>query len=135
MRKDKEGKVKDTQVNRKLMKKKAWVVFSEWIRKRDRQCVTCGKAYWEQELGEWTIKGLQAGHFHHNVLDFDEENVNCQCSQCNHYMSGNLAKYSIYLLDRLGKKKFMDLGIRAKMALKGELKSVEDYQKIIERYK
>ena len=88
------------------LKDKAWKVFSAYIRKRDRYCVTC-----------LTEKGIQvptqnAGHFHHNVLDHDEENVNGQCVHCNKWKSGNLAPYSVYLLRKLGKKKFEELNIR-----------------------
>lgn len=126
---------KYTQENRKKQKDKAWIVFSIWIRKRDKKCVACGATFWDSEKGEWSIVGLQAGHFHHNVLDFDEENVNAECSQCNHYRSGNLAPYSVYLINKIGLKRFNDLANRATQALAGELKSIKDYQEIIEKYK
>lgn len=105
------------------LKKKAWKVFSAYIRKRDPRCVCCG------------AETTQAGHFYHNVLDFDEENVNGQCVRCNHYLSGNLAVYSVYLLKKLGKKKFEALNTRHYMALKGEIRSDEEYLDIIEKYK
>lgn len=134
LKKNKLGEIKDTQENRKKLKDKAWNTFSIYIRLRDKKCVACGATFWDSEKGEWSIVGLQAGHFHHNVLDFDEENVNAECSQCNHYKSGNLAPYSVYLLNKLGKKGFNDLAIRAKQALKGELLSIKDYQEIILKY-
>lgn len=111
----------------KNYKDKAWKVFSEYIRTRDPYCVTClieGKK----------VPSQNAGHFWHNVLDFDEENVHGQCIRCNHYYSGNLAQYSVYLLQKLGKKKFDALDIRHTMALKGEKRSDSDYIKIIEKY-
>lgn len=106
------------------MKAKAWRTFSKWVRERDCRCVTCGS--YEQ---------LQAGHFWHACLDFDEMNINAQCLQCNHFKSGNLAEYSIYLLNKYGEKKFKDLEQRHYIALRGEYRSDADYQKIIDKYK
>ncbi len=135
LKKNKEGNIKDTIVNKKKLKEKAWNVFSLWIRNRDKKCVSCGIQFWNEQLGEFGVKGLQGGHFHHAVLDFDEENINAQCSQCNHYKSGNLAKYSLYLLNKLGEERFKKLGIRASMAQKGKLHNIEYYQHIIDQYK
>lgn len=106
------------------LKKRAWTVFAKWIRERDKQCVTCGNR-----------NELQGGHFWHNCLDFDEENINAQCKKCNHFMSGNLASYSIYLLNKLGEKKFKDLEQRHWLAMKGEFRSDKDYLDIIAKYK
>lgn len=105
-------------------KDRAWKYFSQYIRLRDQKCVTCG-----------SIKNPQAGHFWHNVLDFDEENINQQCSFCNKYKSGNLAVYSIYLINKLGTIKFKALDIRHTKAIGGEKRSVEDYEKIIKETK
>lgn len=121
--------------DRKKLRDKAWDVFSIWIRKRDKgTCVTCNARHWDEELGEFTIKGMQAGHFWHNVLDFDEENINCQCQRCNHFLSGNLAPYSVYLLQKLGKKGFDALEKRKNLAIRGEIRSAEDYEAIINEY-
>ena len=106
------------------LKRKAWKTFSKWIRERDQRCVTCGRS-----------DNLHAGHFWHNVLDFDEENINAQCIGCNTFKNGNLAVYSTYLLRKLGQKKFEELDIRHTMALKGEKRTDEDHQKIIDKYK
>lgn len=109
--------------NIKTLKRKAWDTFSKWVRERDKRCVTCG-----------SYNQLQAGHFWHNVLDFDEMNINAQCKHCNHFWSGNLAPYSMYLLNKYGEKAVKDLEIRHYMALKGERRSIEDYEAIIEKY-
>lgn len=105
------------------LKAKAWGTFSKWIQNRDKQCVTCG-----------STNRLCGGHFYHGVLDFDEENINCQCNQCNTYKSGNLAIYSVYLLNKLGEKKFKELNLRHYQAMKGEKRSPEDYKRIIQQY-
>ncbi len=75
----------DTQVNRKKLHEKLWDLRSTLIRKKEMKCYTCSYRLWNEELGEWDIRGLQAGHFRHNVLDFDDINIHAQCSQCNHY--------------------------------------------------
>lgn len=117
------------------IKDKAWNTFSIWIRTRDKKCYTCPQSYWDEQLGEWTIKGLEAGHFKHNVLDFDEMNIHAQCKKCNKYYSGKLDIYAENLIRDYGLDKFNDLCNRSKLALKGEIKSPEEYKAIIEKYK
>ena len=134
VKKNKLGEIKNTIINKKKLKAKAWTVFSIWIRNRDKICVACGARMWDSELGEYSIKGLHAGHFHHNVLDFDEENINAECVQCNTYNAGNLAPYSVYLVNKIGIERFNALGLRAKQALRGELMEIQDYQNIIAKY-
>lgn len=105
--------------------RKAWDLFSKYIRQRDKYtCVTCG-----------SHNDLQAGHFWHGVLDFDEVNVNCQCKGCNHFKSGNLAPYSIYLINKHGLEIFKDLEKRHYLALGGEYRSDQDYKDLIDKYK
>lgn len=111
-------------VGRPGLKKTAWNVFSKWIRNRDKRCVTCG-----------STNSLQAGHFYHNCLDFDEENINAQCAQCNKWNHGNLAIYSVYLLRKIGQKAFEDLEQRHWLAMKGEFRSDQNYLDITEKYK
>ncbi len=105
------------------LRNQAWNTFSKWIRARDGHCVTCPNGGAEQ-----------AGHFFHGVLDFDEENINAQCLSCNHYKSGNLAIYSVYLLKKLGKKKFDALNIRHYRAMAGEKRYPQDFKDLIDKY-
>ena len=106
------------------LKRKAWNVFSKWIRNRDKWCITCGSR-----------NQLQAGHFWHGVLDFDEMNINCQCKSCNHFKSGNLAPYSVYLIRKYGQEAFEDLEKRHYLAMRGEYRTDKDYRAIIDKYK
>ena len=105
------------------LKKKAWQTFSKWIRNRDVTCVTC-------QIG----KADNAGHFWHNILDFDEININGQCVRCNKWLSGNLNSYAEYLIKKYGIKKFKDLSSRHYKVMQGEHYEIEDYQKIIKKY-
>jgi hypothetical protein len=105
--------------------RKAWDIFSKWIRERDKMCVTCGSRN--------TV--LNAGHFWHGVLDFDEININAQCVHCNKWLSGNLAPYSVYLVKKYGLKVFNDLEKRHYLAMRGEYRTDQQYIDIIEKYK
>lgn len=119
--------MKTKVLDSKTLHKKAWNVFSKWIRKvRDGDiCYTCGARGGPNN----------AGHFWHNVLDFDEENIHCQCVRCNKWLSGNLAQYSANLLRDKGPEKFKELERRHYVAMRGEKRSIQDYLDIIEKYK
>lgn len=108
-------------------KDKLWRIFSRYIRLRDNGiCFTCGirKHY----------KEMQAGHFIHNVLDFDEMNVNAQCVQCNKFKHGMGQEYAIRLLNKYGQDKVLDLHKRAKLALAGERVEDDQYEAKIASY-
>ena len=115
------------RTKKQILRDKAWKVWSIWIRKRDPWCVT------HLVIGK-KVPSENAGHFWHNVLDFDEENINGQCINCNKWNSGRLAEYSTYLLNKLGKKKFDALDIRHTRAIGGEGHDEAFYQSIIEKY-
>lgn len=74
---------------------------------------------------------MNAGHFWHDKLDFDEMNINCQCIKCNHFLSGNLGEYATRLIDKHGLEKFNELGTRRFQVLYRR----EDLEKIVEKYK
>jgi len=76
---------------RKLLKKKAWVVFARYIRERDGKCVTCGNK-----------EHLAAGHYCHKREDFNERNIHAQCYACNRCRKGNMRVYTMYMIDLYG---------------------------------
>lgn len=81
------------------LKAKLWKVFSEYIRQRDKGvCISCGKK------DEW--RNTDAGHYIPKTaglsIYFDERNVNCQCTFCNRFRHGNLARYAIALRIKYG---------------------------------
>lgn len=127
--------MKNTIVNKKKLHKKLWNIFSIYIRLRDKGvCFTCSTRKWDEELGEWTIKGFNAGHFRHGVLDFDEQNIHCQCIRCNHHLSGNGVEYARRLTKQIGLKAVEALHNRADRAMRGELHTVEWYLAKIDYY-
>ena len=123
MKKSKLSRKRKVRSPKEILRDKAWATFSLWIRNRDKKCVTCG----ERET-------LQAGHFWHGKLDFDEVNINAQCTRCNKWLHGNLGVYSHYLLNKYGLKEFQALEQRKNIATKGEYRTEEDYLLIIEKY-
>lgn len=121
-------KKKDTIKKRKSLHKQLWDLRSKIVRiKANGVCYTCGVNYWDETIGANDIKQMQAGHFRHNVLDFDPENIRCQCVRCNKYLHGNASEYARKLVRELGPKKFEALCVRADKALKGELYSYDWY--------
>lgn len=108
---------------REILRDKAWSTFSKWIRNRDKRCVTCG-----------SLDTPQAGHRWHAVLDFDEININQQCSGCNKWRQGNLSKYDDYLIAKYGIEEWNALYDRKNKALGGEYRTDEDYQNLIDKY-
>ncbi|KKL81010.1 hypothetical protein LCGC14_1999020 [marine sediment metagenome] len=71
------------------IKKKADKVFSEYIRKRDKNiCFTCNK------------EGNQAGHYisrRYNNTRYNDVNVHCQCVSCNIFKHGASDVYALRL--------------------------------------
>lgn len=113
--------------NHLTLYKKAWDAFSLYVRtKENYTCFTCGKRGDKYDM--------QAGHFKHNVLDFDEMNVHCQCTQCNHFLSGRLDVYAEKLIQKYGITEFSALVQRAGGALRGERKTDLELEKIKRQY-
>lgn len=105
----------------RLLKKKAWTVFSLWIRNRDKHCVTCG-----------STQNLQAGHFiHRDCLDFDERNIHAQCSRCNKFLSGNLIQYAMFMEEKYGRGIIQELDQLSKQIRKFRREELEE---IISKY-
>jgi len=114
----------------KTLKKKAWKLMSEYVRRRDRGiCFTCRvKKHWKEQ---------QAGHFIHlNSLDYDFMNIHCQCVRCNHYLGGDLGVYAVKLIKKYGLNKVEKLrekAIEIKRFTVEELETIiKDLQKKIE---
>ncbi len=89
--------------NQKL-KKKLWTAMSQYIRQRDADwqgmvaCCSCGKVKHYKEM--------DCGHYHPRTdglaMFFEEKNLAPQCSACNRFRHGNLARYAIYLIGKYG---------------------------------
>ncbi|MEI7296620.1 recombination protein NinG [Paraburkholderia tropica] len=81
--------------------KELQAAFNSWIRLRDAglPCISCGRpASWQ---GQW-----DAGHFMSRgsspALRFDPANVHKQCDPCNVHLSGDLVRYRVNLVKKIG---------------------------------
>jgi len=107
--KNKLGLPKPKKVSISKLKKKAWDMFSKWVRLSASTngyvvCITCG--------ARKNYKELQAGHWlpgrHPSVL-FDQRQVHPQCYHCNVGLKGNPILYYHYMENKYGKKEMRDL--------------------------
>jgi len=102
-------------------------VFNKFIRLRDANdpCISCGNLNANQ---------YHAGHYKTTKarpdLRFNEDNVNKQCGQCNFFESGNIHKYKLGLIEKIGQKRVDDLEI-----VRDNESSIEYYKLIKEQYK
>lgn len=127
----KDGTLKKWAIKKsaKTWKRKAWEKFSQWIRQKAKGvCFTCGV------VNRW--QDCDAGHFRHDRLDFDTRNVHCQCQKCNRYLHGNLANYTLALIEEIGLEGVNQLNHDADMELATRLdkRSPEDYKIMFETF-
>lgn len=115
---------------RKKLHKKAWTLMSEYVRSKDANLDGFNECYTCNIVKHW--RELQAGHFKHDRLDFDERNLKPQCPQCNKYKSGLLDVYAERLIRDYGLEWFNQL-IRDAWSHKGY--SVEELSAIINELK
>ncbi len=81
----------------KSLRKILWKYTSKYIVLRDKNvCFTCGR------FGNMAGHFVHAGNSNNFLLDTDERNLNCQCSQCNLFFNGNLVEYGIRLQRKYG---------------------------------
>ena len=119
-------------------KKKAWDMFSLFIRLRDRidddgytidycRCCTC------ENVKPW--KQMQAGHFlpgRKNSNLFREDGCHAQCCACNVCKNGNGVEYYEFMLRKYGPEKIAELKQNNTLSLQFR---VDDLKEIYENYK
>ncbi len=123
MRRKKKLKIKHK--SRKALKKMAWDLQSEYIRKSAQGiCFTCGeKRNWKEQ---------QAGHYiHRDCLDFDLINIHCQCVRCNKWLSGNQGIYAERLIAKYGEEAISELRQRANQVKRFTISELEE---LIKKY-
>lgn len=113
---------RDSKREHPKAKKRAETAFHKYICIRDKYiCFTCGG------------QGNQAGHFKHNRLDFDEDNLHCQCKYCNLFLHGNLGVYAMKLIKLHSVKWLEKLTTRANT--QSNKFSIQELNEITEKYK
>ena len=127
------SKPSKNKITKSKAKKKAWAMFSKYIRlsHADRYglviCYTCGTRM------EW--KYAQAGHAipgRNNAVLFMSEIVRPQCIACNIFRSGNLAIFTKKLIDELGLEKYDELEALSRQIVQYK---TQDYLDIEKKYK
>lgn len=103
----------------KIKRDQADVVFSQYIRMRDRQCKRCGSPV------RFNDKGLpishQASHFQGRGKEntrFNEDNVDCLDTGCHMYFTANPAEHYQWQVLIKGQKKVDDLILASNMYVK-----------------
>jgi len=113
----------------KKLHQKAWKLMSLFIRNRGakdgaNRCFTCGK--WEN------IKDLDCGHYiHRDSLDFNEVNLQSQCTKCNRFLHGNSGVFAHNLIMTYGLQVYKELeGLR----FREHYFSIKELEEIILKY-
>lgn len=110
--------------SRAKAKDKAWRAFSEFIRARDKHCVTCS-----------TGEAQQAGHFidgRHNAVLFQERGVHGQCYHCNVGLKGNKIQYWLFMERTYGREVIDELIAESKTTVQYkefQFKEIEELYK------
>ena len=115
----------------KIKLDKADIVFSQYVRLRDRECKRCHSRV------RLNAKGLpvshNASHFHGRGKEstrYDPSNVDCLCFPCHSLWGGDeRVEYERFKRKQLGEKGFRDLGIRARTYCKKDRKLALIYSK------
>ncbi len=119
----------------KRLHKKAWQLRSEYVRRKENGiCFTCDKREWDEQRGENNWKAMQAGHFKHGVLDYDDLNIHCQCPQCNKWKHGKLDEYAVRLVRKYGCEVLEELEKRADKEKLKQKWTVEELELIIKDF-
>lgn len=125
-----EKKFKKLKVENKKSgaKMTAWKWFSKFIRKRDENdpCISCRRRKKNYHCGHYVPKSRGEQFY------FNEENCHKQCSYCNLFLSGNLAKYRINLVKKIGLEKVEEL---EKLKPITEKRNTEFYKNLGKYYK
>ena len=93
-------KIKKHIKSLKALKDEAWAKISVYVRSLGakgewNQCYTC--LCWFK----WKTQ-MDCGHYIHNRLDYELNNLKPQCKRCNKLLHGNLAIYGERLIEEIG---------------------------------
>ncbi len=124
---------------RKKLAKKAWQVWSKFIRQRQAtfsglsRCFTCLRRFPWQELdaGHYRHTARKKGGLRTKAIDYDERNIHPQCTYCNRMLHGNLARYSMALEEEYGHGIIQELH---KVYQESRELTNEELKQIINRY-
>lgn len=123
---------KQKRIKPSVIKKKAWAIFSKYIRLSNADKNGMVKCYTCTTVKHW--KEMQAGHGiggRGNAVLFLEKIVKPQCVGCNMFAHGRYAVFTRKLIDELGMKEYDRVVQESNIARKY---TAEDYQRIHDKY-
>lgn len=117
-----------------IKRDKADIVFSRYIRLKEKQCTNCGR----KGQGNEGITGLQASHYHgrrKESVRFDEQNVDVFCIGCHRRLgTDDRPAYTEFKINKLGQREFDLLMLRANTPAKKDRQLVYMiYSKLLKR--
>lgn len=86
-----------------IKRDQADIAFSEWIRRRDRKCLRCGKP----GTGEKGITGLDCSHWQSRGKEgtrFEQLNCDSLCRTCHRWFGEHKTEHDAWQVERKGKK-------------------------------
>jgi len=126
----KKARFEQGETYRKRLFKKAWKVFSEYVRNPPNRYNPVGVVHCYTCETMMNSNCAHAGHFIHGRLDFDERNVHPQCVKCNTFLHGNLGVYAERLIEEgIDLKK-----LRRDAEEKGNAYSIAELKEIIAKF-
>ena len=124
----KKRKPSKAKTYRSLMQKN-WKLMSEWVRREKAdsagyvKCSTCSNIHL------WNSGLIHAGHWIHDKLDFERNNINPQCRDCNYKYNKNVNVYhAIFMTKTYGVEEMERLEKLARE--KGNAYSIEELENI-----
>jgi hypothetical protein len=114
-------------------KKRAWTVFSKYIRLSHSDSSYCSMCYTCGVVKAWN--DLQSGHGipgRNNAILFEERVVRPQCVGCNVFGRGQYQIFTRKLIDELGLEQYDEIVSQARVPVKYK---VADYLAIEEKYR
>ena len=114
----------------KKLKDEAWRLISIFVRSLNargeyQQCYTClGWFKWKTQM--------DCGHYIHNRLDYELNNLKPQCKRCNKWLRGNLGEYGERLIQEIGLEAVKEM--RLYSFKKGNNYTRNELEAIIKKY-
>lgn len=115
--------LKVKQPSRTILKRRADILFSQYIRRRDGKCQRCG-----------SMERLQCAHIvsrAYLTIRWDPRNAMALCAGCHMYFTHHPIEWEMWVDDKFGEEYLLGLKREVRTAIQGA-KTVIDYQKTID---
>lgn len=125
---------KQSKASLPKLKRRAWKLFSGFIKKRDgNTCISCKKT--GLVGANWQAGHYIAAKLCNLIYRFDPRNVHSQDYRCNCWLRGNPIEYRKALLKKYGEKVVKELEEHYNDPLPSNFDTRAFYLQVIEKYK